>query len=188
MLDWFAVYVQSRHEKTVSLLFTYKGLETCLPLSRTLRKWSDRRTYVEEPIFPGYVFCRFDKNVRTPILRTPGVIRIVGSGMQAIPIEPDEMIGLKTLERAKAPVEQWPFINSGHWVHIESGPLEGLSGTVIESKKGLRVIVSVALLQRSVAIEVNRSQIRPTSAPFAGAVTSLARTPEPWRSPGVEAY
>jgi transcription antitermination factor NusG len=165
-LNWFAIYVQARHEKVVASTLRTKGFDICLPLSKTQRKWSDRRKEVEEPIFPGYVFCEFDSEVRTPILRTAGVVQILGVGKQVTPLETIELNALKALERAQTPVEPWPFINKGQWVRVEAGPLAGLSGVVAECKSGLRVVVSISLLQRSVAVEVNRSQVHPTDAPI----------------------
>ncbi len=167
MFDWFALYVQSRHEKAVAQALFAKGFESCLPLTRTLRTWSDRRTVVEEPVFPGYVFCKFDSIVRAPILRTSGVVRIVGAGTELVPLESEELAALLVLERTKAPVEQWPYVEKGDRVYIEAGPLNGLSGIVTECKKGLRVLVSVSLLQRTVAVEVSRRQIRRAKPSFA---------------------
>lgn len=167
MFNWFAVYVQARHEKVVAASLVGKGFESCLPLRRTLRTWSDRRTVVEEPVLPGYVFSRFDSEVRVPILRTAGVVRIVGAGNQLIPLEAEEVTALQLLERTKAAVEPWPYLGQGDWVCIEDGPLKGLTGIVTESKKGLRVVVSVSLLQRSVAVEISRCHVRPTKSPAA---------------------
>jgi transcription antitermination factor NusG len=159
-LSWFVLYVQSRHEKFVSTLLKTKGIATCLPLTVRVRQWCDRRQHVQEPIFPGYVFCQFDPRVRAPILGTPGVVQILGAGKQALPLGDEEINALMTLERAKAAVEESPFITKGQIVVIESGPLRGLTGVVSECKNGLRVVISVALLQRSVAVEVNQAQIR----------------------------
>jgi transcription antitermination factor NusG len=165
-LKWFAVYVQSRHEKLVATMFNAKGLATCLPLSRSLHKWSDRMKHVDEPIFPGYVFCRFNSEVRTPVLRTACVVQILGAGKNLLPLDAMEVASLQALERGKVTAEPWPFIKSGEWVSIETGPLKGLTGIVAECKKGTRVVVSISLLQRSVAVEVTRSQVRPAKAPF----------------------
>jgi len=164
-LNWFAIYVQTKHEKVVASMLRTKGFDVCLPLSKVTRKWSDRRQEVEEPIFPGYVFCEFNSQVRTPILRTAGVVQILGAGKNILALESNELESLKTLERAQGPVEPWPFISKGQWVCVERGPLAGLTGVVAECKSGLRVVVSINLLQRSVAVEVNHSQIRPTNAP-----------------------
>jgi len=90
----------------------------------------------------------------------------LGCGRQAMPLDPEEVCALQALERAKAAVEPWPFVKAGEWVCITHGALEGLTGMVVKCKKGLRVVVSVALLQRSVAVEVDRLQIRPTKSPL----------------------
>ena len=168
-LGWFAIYVQSRQERVVASSLINKGFETCLPLTTRLRQWSDRCKHIEEPVFPGYLFCKFDPNLRTPILRTAGVVQILGAGRQVIPLEPEEIDSVRALERAKVPVESCPYVNKGELaymnkgerVYIMDGPLQGLSGIIANYKNSLRVIVSVALLQRSVAVEVNTSQIRP---------------------------
>jgi transcription antitermination factor NusG len=161
LLDWFAIYVQSRHEKVAAQGLIAKGFETCLPLSRPVRTPTARRATVEVPVFPGYVFCKFDSAQRAPILRTIGIVRIISFGKELVPIGSDEVSALKVLERSHAPVEEWPLLERGQRVRIEDGPLEGLVGIVSGSKSGLRVVVSVALLQRSVAVEVNRAHLRP---------------------------
>src|SRR5215208_4290734 len=90
-LSWFAVYVQSRQERIVASSLMSKGFEICLPMTTTVRQWSDRRKLVEEPVFPGYLFCKFDAKRRTPVLRTAGVVQILGAGRHAIPLEPKEI-------------------------------------------------------------------------------------------------
>jgi transcriptional antiterminator NusG len=174
MENWFAVYVQARHEKVVAAALHGKGVETCLPLSRTLRTWSDRRTVVEEPVFPCYVFSKFDPAVRVPILRTSGVVRIVGAGSELVPVEAGEIEALQLLERTRVPVEQWPFLEKGDRVCIEDGPLKGLSGIVSECKNGLRVVISVSLLQRSVAVEVSRCHLRSMKPSVSTVALSMA--------------
>ncbi len=128
MFNWFAIYVQSRQENATAAALHAKGFETCVPVSRTLHQRSDRRTYVEEPVFPGYVFCRFDSTVRTPILSTAGVVRIVGFGRPVPALKPSEIRSLQALGRAKTAVEPWPFLRSGERVSIEDGPLSGRLG------------------------------------------------------------
>lgn len=168
MLNWYAIYVQSRHEKVIAFALRSKGFESCLPLSRIQQIKGRQKSVVELPVFPGYVFCKFNSQERTPILRTPGIVRIISFGKELIPLLPEEVSSLQLLEQAKVPVEPWPFLTKGQWVYISEGPLAGMSGIVNECKKGLRVIVSLALLQRSVAVEVSQWSIRPTQAPLMG--------------------
>ena len=159
--SWYALYVQTRHEKNVTALLRNKGFDTCLPLIRSKRQWSDRQKLLDIPAFPGYVFCAFDAQRRAPVLGTPGVIAIVGAGRAPIPIDLAEIDSVRAIERAHFTGEYWPYLKTGEQVRIESGPLNGLTGILLDCRKSARVVVSVALLQRSVALEVDRWQIVP---------------------------
>lgn len=158
---WFAVYVQPRHEKTVASMLRNKGHEICLPIIRTRREWCDRTKWLDLPAFPGYLFCQFEAERRTPILSTPGVVGIVGAGKMPIPIGQEEIDSLVTLERTNALAEPWPYLEMGQPVRIEGGALDGLSGILCDCRKPARVVVSVALLHRSVAVEVDRERVIP---------------------------
>src|SRR5690348_1031085 len=85
VLPWFAIAIKPQHERAVQEGLDQKGLETFLPLYWATRRWSDRVKRLQLPLFPGYVFCRFDCSVRTPILRTPGVRAIVSFGNDPLP-------------------------------------------------------------------------------------------------------
>ncbi len=157
--SWYALYVRARHEKVVATVLRTKGFETCLPMGRSLRTWGKRKTWLETPAFPGYVFCKFQPEVKTPIVATPGVVRIVGFGKQLIPLETDEISALQTLERTATVLEPFPFLRTGHKVRINGGPLDGLSGIMAHYRNSFRVVVSLTLLQRSVAVEIDRDAI-----------------------------
>lgn len=161
MNQWFAVYVLTRHEKAVSSMLENKGYNICLPLIRSKREWCDRTKWLDIPAFPGYVFCEFEPERRVPILNVPGVLNIVGAGRVPMPIPPEEIAELAILERVKCAAEPWPYLEAGQWARIEGGALDGLSGILVNCKKASRVVVSVSLLQRSVAIEVDREQVVP---------------------------
>src|SRR5713226_1928435 len=147
---WFALQVKSRYENSVATHLAGKGYEWFLPLQKSRRRWSDRIKEIEQPLFPGYVFCRFDPLARLPILITPGVIRIVGIGKTPIPIEDSEILSIQTIVKSGLPSQPWPFLQIGERVRIDSGPLEGLEGILLQSKANHRLVVSVTLLQRSV--------------------------------------
>lgn len=159
MTSWFAVYVQAKHEKVVSSILQLKGLETCLPLIRKKHEWSDRTKIIEAPAFPAYVFCHFAPERRGLVLSTPGVVSVIGAGREPIPIPEVEMAPLRVLERAKSWAEPWPYLSVGEMVRIKRGPLEGLTGILTECRKKTTIIVSVSLLQRSVAVELDRSLV-----------------------------
>jgi transcription antitermination factor NusG len=159
---WYAIRVQSRFEATASAILRGKGYEEFLPLYQSRRRWSDRVKLLDLPLFPGYLFCRFDVSGRLlPILTTPGVICIVGAGKSPIPVGEDEIAAVQAVLRSGLPSSPWPFLNVGAHVYIERGPLTGLEGIVTSADKKYRLVVSVPLLQRSVAVEIDSDWARP---------------------------
>lgn len=168
-LQWFAVRVRSNFEKIASTSLRSKGYEELLPLCTGRRIWSDRIKVVESPLFPGYVFCKFDPLRRLPILTTPGVVGIVGFGEIPAPVYEHEINSLRTLIDAGLSCEPWPFLKVGQPITIDHGPLAGVDGTVLRMKGQYRLIVQISLLQRSVAAEIDREAVRPVALVAAGA-------------------
>jgi transcription antitermination factor NusG len=119
---------------------------------------------IEAPLFPGYVFCRFDLRQRFKVLSIPVVASIVGAGKEAIPIEDAEIESIRILISSGLPALAWPFLKRGQNVLIHKGPLAGVEGTLIEVNQESKVVVSITLLQRSVAVRVERDWIEPVSA------------------------
>jgi transcription antitermination factor NusG len=158
--SWFALQVRARHEKTTAALLQYKSYEWFLPLYVCKRRWSDRIKEFELPLFPGYLFCRFDIHNRLPILKTPGVLSIVGIGKTAVPIEDREIAAIQCVVKSGLPTQPWPFLQVGQRVRIDSGALCGLEGIVVNFKSQARLIVSVTLLKRSVAVEIDGSCVK----------------------------
>ena len=158
---WFAILVRTGREKTATLLLENAGYECLLPVSKCTRRWSDRTKVVEVPLFPGYFFCRMNPHNRLPVLITPGVIQIVGVGKTPIPVEEEEIAAVQRVEKSGISAMPWPYLQIGNVALIEEGPLRGLTGIVIKIKSGLKVVLSVNLLQRSVAAEIDRSWINP---------------------------
>ena len=161
-LSWYALRVQSRLSSLASTTLRGKGYEEFLPLYRSRRKWSDRIKELELPLFPGYLFCRFDVSDRLmPILTTPGVIGILGAGKTPVPVDIEEIEAIRAILRSGLAAQPWPLLRVGAKVYIERGPLAGLEGIVINTDKVYRLIVSVSMLQRSVAVEIDREWARP---------------------------
>lgn len=161
-LFWYALRVQSRLSSLASTTLRGKGYEEFLPLYRSRRKWSDRIKELELPLFPGYLFCRFDVSDRLmPILTTPGVIGILGAGKTPVPVDIEEIEAIRAILRSGLAAQPWPLLRVGAKVYIERGPLAGLEGIVINTDKVYRLIVSVSMLQRSVAVEIDREWARP---------------------------
>jgi transcription antitermination factor NusG len=140
-----------------------KGIESFLPSIRSRRKWSDRVKEIEQPLFPGYVFARFDARNRLPVLTTPAVVDVVGFGQRYVPVSETELHAIRLVLESKAKCEPSPFLRVGQQVVIESGPLAGVEGLLVEIKNTRRLVVSVSLLQRSVKVELDPEWV--TSAP-----------------------
>ncbi len=156
---WFAILSRAGREKNATLLLENAGYECYLPMVKLTRQWSDRMKETEQPLFPGYLFCRMNPSNRLPILMTPGVIHIVGVGKAPIPIEEAEIIAIQRAGKSGLSIMPWPYLQVGHVARIENGPLRGMEGIVVKIKSGLKLVLSVNLLQRSVAVEIDRSWI-----------------------------
>jgi transcription antitermination factor NusG len=163
--NWFALQVRSRWEGTTAGLLRGKGLETLLPTYATMRKWSDRFKVVESPLFPGYVFCRFDVHNRLPVLITPGVISVVGRGKTPIAVDDTEIFSIQAAIVSGIHIEPWPYVQIGERVRLKDDVLDGMEGILASFKGSHRVIISVSLLRRSVALEIDRSRITPLGSP-----------------------
>src|SRR6201996_1712187 len=161
MFPWYALWVRSRHEKSVSEILTGKGFETFLPMHKSRRRWSDRIQEVDLPLIPGYVFCRFDAANRLPVMTTPGLVQIVSTGKTPQAVDESEMNSLITAVEAGVHLQLWPFLRTGQRVSIEEGPLRSLEGILISTKGSDQLILSISLLQRSVAVAVDRRSVRP---------------------------
>lgn len=158
---WFALYVKPRAEKVVSMIARNKGFEEFLPLYQSRRRWSDRYQSVELPLFPGYVFCRLNLECRLPLLTIPGVLGVVGTGKIPAPIDDAEIAAIQATVQSGLLAEPYPFLDVGQRVRLKEGPLAGLEGFLVEVRKHQRIAVSVSLLKRSVAVEIERHWVRP---------------------------
>lgn len=162
---WFALSVKPLREKFVGSVLAGKGYTEFVPLYRDRRSWSDRVKEIELPLFPGYIFCRLDLNNRLPVLVTPFVNFIVGAGKTPIQVQDSEVEAIRTIVTSGQDALPWNFLPAGCMARIEEGPLKGLEGILIEVKNQHRLVVSVTLLQRSVAVEVDRQWVRPVRMP-----------------------
>jgi transcription antitermination factor NusG len=141
-----------------------KGYPEFLPLFRRRKRVGGQIREVEEPMFPGYVFGRFDVNRRLPILVTPGVRAIVGSGKVPIPVEDGEIEALQVVGQSGLEARPWPFLEVGQWVRIDHGAMQDLEGILVATRKQHRLVVSVTLLERSVAVEIDEAWVTPIAS------------------------
>ena len=157
--NWYAVQVWTQYEKVVSAALTLKGIETLLPAKRVLRRWCDRTRLSDIPLFPGYVFARFNPERTLPVLVTPKVQRIVNFGKYPDPIPDGEIAAIRKVVASGLDTESCPTPAIGGRVHILSGPLAGVSGVLTERRSSLRLIVSVELIDRSISVEITPSML-----------------------------
>lgn len=158
---WYALQVRTRWESSTAMLLSGKGYQTFLPTYKTRKRWKGRIREVDSALFSGYVFCHFDAQKRLPILVTPGVISVVGQGRIPLPVDDGEIAALQTVVSSGFRAEPWPYLELGQQIRIESDALMGLEGILIHFKGNHRIVVSVSLLRRSVALEIDRSCVRP---------------------------
>lgn len=159
--SWFALQVRTRWESSISVLLEGKGYRTFLPTFRLKKRWGGKTREVNSPLFPGYVFCQFDVHKRLPILVTPGVLAVVGRGRTPIAVEEAEIAAIQNVVLSGVEAEPWPYLEVGQKVRIERKPLQGLEGILTNFRGRHRIVVSVTLLRRSVALDIDRSLVTP---------------------------
>ena len=156
--NWYAIQVRTRWEFSIARLLENKGFVPFVPQYKTRRRWSDRKMELELPLFPGYIFCRFNPEIRLAILITPGVVRIVGTGGKLLPIPLTEMEALLQVSQSPCQAVPHPFCTVGAKIHIQKGPLAGLDAVVSGYKNG-HVVFSVELVQRSISVELEEGML-----------------------------
>ena len=160
---WYALYTCANHEKRVAAQLEARGVDHFLPLYRSARKWSDRRVQLDLPLFPGYLFVHFVWGARLRVLEIPGAVRLVGFNGQPYPLEKSEIECLRTGIRSCLQMEPHPYLTAGSRVRIARGPLTGVEGLLVRKKNIYRVVLSMDLIARSAAVEVDAADIERTS-------------------------
>lgn len=172
-LCWYVVRVKANAEWKVAQSLPNRGVEIFLPVQRRPSKRNVRRP-VEVPLFPGYVFARFDRQSALPVVTCPGVVHILSRGAVPEPVDPIEMYALQSVSRIARSVEPLSMFASGQKVRINSGPLADVEGIVLRDSGRQRIIVSVSLLRRSVVAEIEREWLEDVNAPMEIAYWSQA--------------
>ena len=158
---WYALQVRTTHEKRVAQMLDQKGYELFLPLYRVRRRWSDRVKEVDQPLFPGYLFCRFDPTARVAILKTEGVARVVGIGCEPMQIDEDEIWAIQQAVGSGLEVRPHAYLTTGQRVRIESGAFEGVEGVIVDVRRRHRLILAISLLQRAISVEIDSAWVVP---------------------------
>lgn len=156
---WFAAYTSANHEKRAAAEISRRGVESFLPVYNAVRRWSDRKVEIQMPLFPGYVFVRMVPKERLRVLEVPGVARLVGFGGSPVAIPDEQVEGLRAALQRQLRAEPYPFLTAGRRVRVRAGPLAGLEGVVVRRKNRLRLVVSLDLIQRAAAVEIEAADL-----------------------------
>lgn len=157
--SWYAAYTCAHHEKHVARQLEEKNINCFLPLYRSVRRWKDRLKELDLPLFPGYVFVQVAPEDRLRVLQTSSVVRFVSFGGHPAALDDGEIEGLRNGVANGMKVEPCPFLKVGQRVRVKHGPLAGMEGIVVRKKDRLRLVISVDLLMRSVAVEVQAADL-----------------------------
>jgi transcription antitermination factor NusG len=152
---WFAAQVWAGREHISAKHLRMRGYDVFFPTYQERRYWSDRVKTITRALFTGYLFCRLEGTSVAKIVTTPGVIRLVGDRTRPLPVATAEITAVRRIVDAGVTAEPWEFIHEGQRVRIAGGPLRDAEGIIVRTKNRHRLVVSVSVLQRSVAVEID---------------------------------
>ena len=158
---WYAVYTSANHEKHVAEQMTARGVEHFLPLYTSVRRWKNGRVTLLRPLFPGYVFVHMALRERLRVQQIPGVARLVGFGQEPAALPEEEIEALRTSWASGVRAEPHPYLTVGRRVRVTNGPMAGLQGVLRRRKNNARLVISVELIQRAMAVEIDESDVEP---------------------------
>ncbi len=160
LLRWHVLYTRGRHEKAVAQQLEEKKIEVYVPITKQLRQWSDRKKWIDVPLFPNYVFIRANDIILSQSLQTPGVVKIVHFAGKAAVIREIQMKRIKRIiENSDYSEIEMNENHSGLFVKIKSGPFKGLSGILLEKKGKYKLSVRIEDLNASILVEINLKNI-----------------------------
>lgn len=159
---WYAAYTCTNHERRVAQQLDERRVENFLPLYRSVRRWKDRRKELQLALFPSYVFVHMDVKERVKVLQLPGVVNLVTFGGVPAALPDSEIETLRLGSACPTQIMPHPYLRVGRRVRVASGPFAGTEGILVRRREGCRVVVSIDLLMRSVALEVDEADIAAT--------------------------
>jgi transcription antitermination factor NusG len=167
-LCWWALYTRHQHEKVVADMLSAKGFEVFLPVYDSIRRWKDRQKLLSLPLFPCYVFIRGGVGRRQQVVNTPGVHMILGHGEHFSVIPEYEIQAIRRTVEGPFRMEPHPFLRCGDRVRVFCGSLRGVEGILIRKKNQFRLVLSVDMLAKSVAVEIDAADVESVSEPAGG--------------------
>jgi transcription antitermination factor NusG len=162
---WYAAYTCANHEKRVAEQLDRRSVDHFLPLYETTHRWKDRRVRLQLPLFPSYVFVRLALRDRLQVLEIPSIVRLVGFDGHPTPLPLADIETIRTRLCRGRRMEPHRYLRSGQRVRVLSGPLEGLTGIVVRQKNRTHFVISLELLMRSVAVEIDIADFDADPAP-----------------------
>ena len=179
---WWALYTRHQHEKTVADMLAAKGFEVFLPLYESMRRWKDRQKMLSLPLFPCYVFVRGGLNRRLQVVTTPGVHMVLSHGERVALIPETEIDAIRKTLEGPFRVEPHPFLKCGERVRVIRGTLEGVEGILVRKKNQSRLVLSVAMVAQSVAVEIDAADVVPVTSRDSSSVISVGQPAEAARA------
>jgi len=158
---WYAVYTNANHEKRVAQQLGQRSIEHILPLYDSVRRWKDRRVHLQMPLFPGYVFVHFALRERLQVLQIPSVAHLVSFNGQPAALPEEDIHAIQNCLNYGHQVAPHPYLQAGRRARVRSGPLQGLEGIILRRKNRTRFILSFDLIMRSVAVEIEETELMP---------------------------
>ncbi len=158
---WYAAHTRANHEKRLAEQLAERSVEHFLPLYACVRRWKDRRVTLQLPLFPGYILVRLPLRERMRVLQIPGVARLVGFNGSPAPLPDAEIEALREKLNRQVRAEPHPYLQAGRRVRVRTGPLEGFEGILVRRKHKYRIVVSIDLIMRSIAAEVDLADVEP---------------------------
>lgn len=153
--SWHALYTRHQHERMVAELLSKKDFNVFLPLYAATHRWKDRLKKLSLPLFPSYVFVKGGLDRQLQMMMTPGVYSIVASSGRAAVIPEEQIDAVKRMVDGPLRVEPHPFLKCGDSVRVTAGPLQGIEGILIRKKNLTRLVLSIEMLMKSVAVEID---------------------------------
>ena len=170
---WHALYTRHQHEKAIERALSNKGFEVFLPLYSAPHRWKDRNKQILLPLFPGYVFLRGGLERRLDIMTTPGIHMLLACAGHATVVPDEEICAVRQLVEKAQRVEPHPFLRSGDWVRVKSGPLIGMEGILVRKRNLFRLVISLEIFGKSAAADVDASIVERVAA-------RSSRVASPW--------
>ncbi len=163
-LLWYCVHTRSRHEDAVYQRLSDKKIQAFLPKMEVWSKRKDRRKKIQKALFSGYLFVYETMNPLhgLEILKTPGVVKILGNEVGPMPVPETQIESIKKILNGKAAVSPFPYLKEGQLIRVADGPFKGCEGFLVKIKEQKeKLVISIDLLQRSVSVEIESSSIEP---------------------------